>query len=589
MRAVRNLLTAGLLSALSTSAFADVYEASFDGGWFEPTQSGRGAQVDYIPQADGNGSYFIALFTYDNAGNPLWLVLTASGREGTRVFRNVQVSRLQGGSFGNTFTPPNPLGGTAIGTATVDFANCNSLKIDITPSAASGLPPLNVDYKRLGNAAAGNESCPFTTTFSACPTGTTAVAGVERICEIPAGVVTGDLRLNNSAQYVIGGRVAVGNALLATGVVGGAVGNLFIEPGTILRGKEKTSRLIVNPGSKIFAEGTSVAPIVITGPTEVGNATSEGTWGGLIIGGRAPINSNCTGAGSVTCAFEADQALVWGGSLPNDNSGVLSYVQIRSAGGIITGNIDLNALTLGGVGNGTRIDHVQAHNGTDDGFEMFGGNVNMSYIVASGNNDDSIDTDFGYTGKIQYAYVTMDEGSVADSNGIEADNGGPTANFDAAPRSRPQLVNATFDGGNRAFDAIKIRRGSGFVLQNVVAHRFLGSCVNFNDNPTYLAGAPAGQPTALTGALTMSGSFLGCTKNFDDVAADPWLISAWYNGQANNAIGDVAAALINGRVPTATSPLRAGATVNSDAFFDASNSKGAFENADWTKGWTTGL
>ena len=71
------------------------------------------------------------------------------------------------------------------------------------------------------------------------------------------------------------------------------------------------------------------------------------------------------------------------------------------------GDNDLNALALGSVGAGALIDFVQTYHSTDDGFEMFGGTANFKHIVALGNSDDNIDTDFGYTGKIQYAYVKM--------------------------------------------------------------------------------------------------------------------------------------------------------------------------------------
>ena len=69
MFSVRKLLAASLLAAVFGAASADVYEASFDGGWFDPAQGGRGVLVDYIAQAGGNGSYFITLYT---DRGPLW-------------------------------------------------------------------------------------------------------------------------------------------------------------------------------------------------------------------------------------------------------------------------------------------------------------------------------------------------------------------------------------------------------------------------------------------------------------------------------------------------------------------------------------
>ena len=34
---------------------------------------------------------------------------------------------------------------------------------------------------------------------------------------------------------------------------------------------------------------------------------------------------------------------------------------------------------MGGVGSATTIDHVQVHNSSDDGVEIFGGRVNAKY------------------------------------------------------------------------------------------------------------------------------------------------------------------------------------------------------------------
>ena len=576
----------------TSAALAEVYEASFEGNWRDSTQSGRGAMVDYIPQAGGNGAYFVAFFTYDQQGAPLWLTIQGSGPEGTRLFNTAEVRSFRGGNFGVPFTAPNPGSGTLIGTAILDFRSCNSLGINFNaPNASSAVPATNFNYTRITNGPAS--ACPFIEPFTTCPTGTTAVANEPRTCEIAAGVLTGNVRLTNNASYFLNGRVQVGAPLLETGALGASQATLTIEPGTVVRGRTTRSYLVVNGGSKIFAEGSPTAPIVFTGATEVAAQATEGSWGGLIIAGRAPINTNCVGTavGATTCRFEADQDVVWGGTNSSDSSGVLKYVQIRSAGGIVTPpDKDLNALTLGGVGSGTVVEFVQAHNGTDDGFEMFGGSVNLRYIVATGNNDDSLDTDFGYTGNIQFAYVKLDGGAVSDSNGIESDNGGQSSNLDALPRTRPTLVNATFDGAGLGFDAIKVRRGSGFVLSNVIASNFIGSCINLNDNATYLASAPAGQPAQVTTTgVAITGSTMGCTKNFDDVATDPWLISAFYTAQAGNLIGDVNGALTRGRFPTATSPLRTGVNAPANQFFQNVPVRGAFVDGDWTAGWTTGL
>ncbi len=581
-------LLALCIGFVASAAEADVYEASYEGNWRDATQSGRGAMVDYIPQAGGNGAYFVAFFTYDQQGAPLWLTIQGSGPEGTSLFNTAEVRSFRGGNFGVPFTAPTPGSGTLIGTAILDFRSCNSLGINFNaPNASATVPATNFNYTRISNGPAA--ACPFIEPFTACPAGTTAVANAARTCEIAAGTLTGNVRLTNNATYFLNGRVQVGSPLQESGALGASQATLTIEPGTVVRGRTTRSYLVVNGGSKLFAEGSPTAPIIFTGATEVGAQATEGSWGGVIIAGRAPLNSNCTGA-LTTCRFEADQDAIWGGTIPTDSSGVLKYVQIRSAGGIVTPpDKDLNALTLGGVGSGTVVEFVQAHNGTDDGFEMFGGTVNLRYIVATGNNDDSLDTDFGYSGNIQYAYVKLDSGAVTDSQGIESDNGASNANFDALPRTRPTLVNATFDGSGVGFDAIRIRRGSGFVLSNVIASNFIGSCINFNDNATFNASA-TGMPLVVTnGGVAITGSTMGCTKPFDDLPGDPFLISMFFNGQAGNVVGDVNAGLTRGRFPTVTSALRTGVNAPASPFFQNVTVRGAFADGDWTAGWTTGL
>jgi hypothetical protein len=233
---------------------------------------------------------------------------------------------------------------------------------------------------------------------------------------------------------------------------------------------------------------------------------------------------------------------------------------------------------------------VQTYRSTDDGFEMFGGTVNLKHVVAVGNNDDNFDSDFGYVGKIQYAYAKLTEGiDPADSHGIESDN---TSNNpykpDSLPRTRPSMVNATLDGSNLGVDGIRIRRGSGYVLQNVVVTNFNGFCLNFNDKETYDATRTAG---AFNGVTTLSGMHFGCTRTVDDQAGDPFLLSAFVGGQAENTITGSAAGLFtpNGRTLNVTSPLRNTTQASTDAFFERYGAKGAFIDGDWTQGWTIGL
>eukprot|EP00951_Prasinocladus_malaysianus_P018913 scaffold152395_cov36-Prasinocladus_malaysianus.AAC.1 len=127
-----------------------------------------------------------------------------------------------------------------------------------------------------------------------------------------------------------------------------------------------------------------------------------GTWGGLIINGKAPISSS---GGSNT--VEGLEMVQYGGSDPNDNSGSLSYVRVWYGGAKIAQDNEINGITFAGVGSGTSVDHIEVAYNLDDGVEFFGGTVNVKYLSILFCGDDGIDTDEGYQGKIQFALVLV--------------------------------------------------------------------------------------------------------------------------------------------------------------------------------------
>ena len=136
---------------------------------------------------------------------------------------------------------------------------------------------------------------------------------------------------------------------------------LTIEPGTVIRGDKQTkSALIVERGGKLIAEGTASQPIVFTSGEAKGQR-KPGDWGGLILCGKAPNNAGDQ-------QIEGGPRSHHGGTDAADNSGVLSYVRIEFAGYPFETDKEINGLTLGSVGSGTRIDHVQVSYSNDDSF-----------------------------------------------------------------------------------------------------------------------------------------------------------------------------------------------------------------------------
>ncbi|PCD03579.1 hypothetical protein COC42_04225 [Sphingomonas spermidinifaciens] len=313
-----------------------------------------------------------------------------------------------------------------------------------------------------------------------CPTGTTNVGTVGnfRSCRLPS-VLTSNLTLPRRAgtAYEINGRVDVGIDRGASGTVGTAA-TLTIEPGVLIYANTTNTDndfLVVNRGSTINADGLPDAPIIFTAQqnlTGTIDETAQGLWGGVIIAGRAPVsNCNLSGAtgGSANCenVVEGTGNALYGGGSPGDNSGVMRYVQIRYSGTVISPNNELQGLTTGGVGTGTRLEYIQIHNSSDDGIEIFGGTHNLRYLVVTGADDDSVDTDVGWKGFLQFVIaIQKPNNSQTDNFLMEIDSNN---NEDVVPRQTGRIANFTFihtstSSGSPA--AIRLRGGADFSFVN---------------------------------------------------------------------------------------------------------------------------
>jgi hypothetical protein len=403
--------------------------------------------------------------------------------------------------------------------------------------------------------------------------------------------------------YSLSGGVRVGNDVGGDGTkAGGSSAILTIEAGTVVFGSSGADFLLINRGSQLFAEGTATNPIVFTSRANVEGTstdTSIGQWGGLVVLGRGPINT-CIAAGvtpgTAACegAVEGTTNGFYGGALPNDNSGRIRYVQVRYPGFEVLPGNELNGITMAGVGRGTTFDHIQVHNSSDDGIEWFGGTVNQSHLVLTGNDDDSIDTDLGFKGFIQFAYVLQRTGG--GDRSIEADTSG---NELKVPRSNPRLANFTFVH-QRATDSILLRGGTDFVLVNgVIANVGGQQCLDVDDAQTAAAAGTAGDEA---GPPIFRSVEFACTGNVEnDTNVDAATVTPFITGN-NNLLGatNTLAALftggplgINGATETGVTAINP-TTFNSAAegnFFVTTSWIGAFRNATdtWYAGWTCGL
>lgn len=220
---------------------------------------------------------------------------------------------------------------------------------------------------------------------------------------------------------------------------------LTIQPGVVVLGDKGSpgSALIITKGSQIQAVGTASNPIVFTSNQPVGASNrSVGDWGGIMMCGNAAINVPGGIANIEGLPVSADSE--YGSTSPNnnDNSGTLKYVRIEFGGYVYATNKEINGLTMGGIGKATTIDHIQVSFTNDDGFEWFGGNVNCKYLVSFRNLDDDFDTDFGYSGWVQFGLIVRDPAladvpAVSTSEGFESDN-------DASGSSNTPLTSGIF-------------------------------------------------------------------------------------------------------------------------------------------------
>ncbi len=261
--------------------------------------------------------------------------------------------------------------------------------------------------------------------------------------------------------------------------------SLIIQPGTVIKSDiSEKGALCIERGAKIIAEGTAAKPIVFTSGRPAGER-SPGDWGGIVILGRAKTNrtSEPTIEGGIGRAY--------GGTNDEDNSGVMKYVRIEYAGIAALPNSEINALTLGAVGNKTVIENVQTIYANDDAFEFFGGTVSPKYLYAFATADDDYDFDFGYTGKVSFSISRRDPQFVDTGdagNGIECDNDGTGSS--STPFTRPVLDNLTLIGPNDPAAlsnhnlAMRWRRATQFEVSNSTFIGYMKGGFSLESNET---------------------------------------------------------------------------------------------------------
>lgn len=387
------------------------------------------------------------------------------------------------------------------------------------------------------------------------------------------GTINEDLTLSADQDILLAGQTFVDSGVTITIEAGATIEALADD------GEGLAPCLVIKRGAMIMAEGTEAAPITFTSALPE-DMKGRGSWGGLIILGKAPINKSGGEA-----FVEGLVGVPYGGTNAADNSGVLEYVRVWYGGRSIGQDNEINGITLAGVGNGTTVEHCEVAYNLDDGFEMFGGTVDLKYCSVLFVGDDAFDTDLGYQGRGQYLFAMIGEND--GNRGFEMDNDG--SNMDKSPRSQPKFSNVTIIGsGDTSVVAdndqvIRLREGTGGDFRNLIIYDGKEYGVRVTDQPTLdiIVTTPGADENYLY--FSDNNIVYGCEDQFK---AD----YGW------TAINEDPGYFIMGRedadttmvlLPTADGPAFQNIdAVISDDFFETVTFKGAFGTVNWLEGWS---
>ena len=432
-----------------------------------------------------------------------------------------------------------------------------------------------------------------------------APAGVFAADVVVTSNITANATWTKSNVYILDTKIYVTSGATLT-----------IEAGTVVKGRAKANpvdatALVIARGGKINAQGTASSPIIFTAESDLltGNLTQSdrGLWGGVVILGRARINTT-SGQGNIEGIPTTEPLGTYGGTDDDDNSGILRYAQIKHSGAIVAANVELNGLTMGAVGRGTTIEYIDIYAGNDDGYEWFGGTVNTKYLISSFNDDDNFDWDESFRGKGQFWFAigASDKGNQA----MEMDGG--TTPEDGTPYAIPELYNLTLIGSgssssNTNSNGLIFRDNTGGKVYNTIIHDYRNYAVRIEtesaqsqDSAKRLAagdlaiansifgtfGAGTGNtqlflaPNATSGGAAPSTNYtvehITGTAQSNRVNTDPMLTGI--SRSRNKALDPR---------PATGSPALSGAkTPPSDGFFAQTDYVGAFKTSNWAKGWS---
>ncbi len=492
---------------------------------------------------------------------------------------------------------------------------------DITGSlAAQKAGIVTYEFSVPADASEGDVfTVSFTVTDTKNRSSTTAALAKITVAQEPAAIIdvqesadgVGTTTWYARNTYILNGKIFVNDGQTLT-----------IEAGTVIKGQtgqaEAASALIVARGGKIIANGTESNPIIFTALADDVNRTDDlpknqrGLWGGVILLGNAFINhasgqTTIEGIPATATEYRSQYGVgteaVTGKVWAQDNThsaGELSYVSIRHGGTNIGAGNEINGLTMGGVGSGTKIHHIEVYGNDDDGFEWFGGTVNTSYLASMLNQDDAFDWDFGWRGENQFWTAVQEQGFDLSDRGFESD-GAHSGNLNATLFSRPQIFNLTLIGSTAAgtantteHKAMFFTENSGGIIQNSIVMGF-GEGINITDiggangnsrdrlasgdlafKNIIWSNVADGTAAGISNGLALLQSYLEDVGNGNEISSTPGIGITSSQFTLVPLAGSLALTKARSPIPATTN----GFTYQTAEFI------GAFGTTNWMKGWT---
>lgn len=389
-----------------------------------------------------------------------------------------------------------------------------------------------------------------TAAFVSCSDDEDTAQGTQPTTADLQGEYASDLVLEANQSYTLSGGVHIKSGA-----------RLVIPEGVTITAVDDDTPdyILIEQGARIEANGTATNPIVMTSQLK-----EAGAWGGIHICGRAHTNAE-GGIGR----SEIGNA-TYGGNDDNDNSGTLRYVRLEYTGFALDEEHEANGISFYGVGNGTTVEYCQAYKGSDDGFEFFGGSVNVRNMVATSCSDDSFDWTEGWNGKAQFLVAYQENESTLGYDCdclMECDNNGD--NNQATPVAHPVIANVTLIGNDGDAQGVRLREGTEVELYNaIITGKALPLTVESAGTENALAdGTSVLEYVALGGVLNSN----------ENIYTNDMFAAAAGN------LTDQTFSFTNDYVGT----VDGGKDLSADSFFTQTDYKGAVSASnDWTDGWT---